>query len=227
MRILAIESSGSTGSVAALADGDPLSQLALDPAQRSARTLAPSIAQLLRQVGWKPRDVEVVAVGIGPGSFTGLRLGVMTAKAFAYAAGAKILGIGTLETIASRAPSSAANLAVAVDAQRGEVYRGNFTRNSSGELHPHGAVTIATVEHWLDSLTAAMTATGPALAKLHVRLPSSVAVAPPETWLPTAAAVGMLAARREARGAADDLWTLAPCYLRRSAAEEKWDLRAT
>ena len=78
-------------------------RLALDPARRSARTLAPGIRHLLADAGWTPRDVALVAVSIGPGSFTGLRLGVMTAKAFAYAVGAPVLGIGTLEVIAAHA----------------------------------------------------------------------------------------------------------------------------
>ena len=70
-------------------------------------TLAPGIAELLKHVAWLPRDVQTVAVGVGPGSFTGLRLGVMTAKAFAYATGAQILGIGTPDAIAAQASISA------------------------------------------------------------------------------------------------------------------------
>ncbi len=224
MRILAIESSGTTGSLAALAGTELLSQAALDPQLRSARTLAPGIAQLLRDVGWKPHDVEAVAVGIGPGSFTGLRLGVMTAKAFAYAVGAKVLGIGTLAAIAARTPQNAARVAVAIDAQRGEVYCGNFTRDLAGVLASENEVAIATVEQWLASLTAEVTVTGPALGKLVEQLPAGVNVAPRDLWSPQASAIGNLAARRVARGESDDLWSLAPCYLRRSAAEEKWDL---
>ena len=64
-----------------------LAEQPLDPTRRSAQTLAPAIATLLDAVEWRPADVELVAVATGPGSFTGLRIGVTTAKAFAYAAG--------------------------------------------------------------------------------------------------------------------------------------------
>src|SRR5271163_2151267 len=97
-RILALETSELTGSVAAAADGNVLAELQLDPQQRSAQSLAPAIRALLAQVGWQPADIDLLAVTIGPGSFTGLRVGVATAKVFAYACGAEVLGISTLET---------------------------------------------------------------------------------------------------------------------------------
>ena len=230
MRILAIETSGSAGSVAALDGGLPLAQLDLDPQLRSARTLAPGLQQVLREVGWAPAEVQLLAIGLGPGSFTGLRLGVMTAKAFAYATGAAILGIGTLDAIAWRAPAEAGTIAVGIDAQRGEVYCGSFTREPAGATAAAGArdvvaagpVDIVAAARWIDSLPAGCVVTGPALAKLAESLPAGLPPAPRESWQPTAAAVGQLAALRAARGARDDVWKLAPLYLRRSAAEEKW-----
>src|SRR5437773_12166637 len=104
MRVLALETSGTAGSVAVLDDEQLLTAVALDPAQRTARTLAPAIRDVLKHVGWAPTDVQLVAVTAGPGSFTGLRLGVTTAKTFAYAAGCEVLGVNTLEVIAGRAP---------------------------------------------------------------------------------------------------------------------------
>jgi tRNA threonylcarbamoyl adenosine modification protein YeaZ len=101
MRILALETTDKTGSVAAMADGNLLAELTLEPTQRSAQSLAPALQQLLQQVGWQPADVQLVAVSIGPGSFTGLRVGVTAAKVFAYAVGAEVLGISTLEAIAA------------------------------------------------------------------------------------------------------------------------------
>src|SRR6185369_14233589 len=103
-RIIAIETSGRHGSVAALGgDADaapPIGQIVLTAEQRTAQALAPSLKQLLAAVGWSPKDVEMVAVAIGPGSFTGLRIGVTTAKAFAYAVGAEVIGVNTLCALA-------------------------------------------------------------------------------------------------------------------------------
>ncbi len=221
MRILALETSSSAASIAAL-DGDSLLlEIDLDPQRRSACTLAPGIKALLAQVGWTPAQVELVAVGIGPGSFTGLRLGVMTAKAFAFATESAILGVGTLDAIAARAETSGA-ICAAIDAQRDEVYCGVFTREPSGDVRAAGSIAIKAAERWVAELPTDSMATGPALVKLADQLPPSTLVAPRELWLPSAAVVGRLAALRAQPGARDDLWQLAPLYLRRSAAEEKW-----
>ena len=123
MRILALETTERIGSVAA-SDGDNLLLCNdLNRDERGAQSLAPGIRDLLDQVGWGPADVELVAVTQGPGSFTGLRIGLTTAKVFAYATGAALLGIDTLRVIAARTPDNVDDLAVAIDAQRGDLVR--------------------------------------------------------------------------------------------------------
>src|SRR5687768_6416743 len=110
LRILALETSGRSGSVAALIGQvvpvrtRVIGQQALDDHQRNAQSLAPAIRSLLDVAGWRPADVQLVAVTAGPGSFTGLRVGVTTAKVFAYATSAAVLGVDTLEVIAQQAP---------------------------------------------------------------------------------------------------------------------------
>jgi len=203
---------------------DVIAQADLDPAFRTARTLAPGIRDLLGQIGWKPADVALVAVVIGPGSFTGLRLGVMTAKAFAYGIGAAIMGIDTLAVIASQTPADAERVAVAVDAQRGDVYCAEFTRATpGGVLQRVAPIEIAAANDWLAKLPAGTMLTGPALAKLPIAEAANYSLAARDVWLPRAVTVGQLAAARWTAGERDDLWSLAPLYLRRSAAEEKRD----
>ena len=68
-----------------------------------ARDLAPVTANLLAERGWSPRDLAGVVVGLGPGSYTGLRVGIMSARVFAYATGCALIGIGTFSAIASQA----------------------------------------------------------------------------------------------------------------------------
>ncbi len=103
MRILALETTDKTGTVAALDGSNLLAEMTLEPTRRSAQTLAPAIQSLLSQVGWRPPDVQLVGVSIGPGSFTGLRVGVTMAKVLAYAVGAEVLGVDTLEAVAAAA----------------------------------------------------------------------------------------------------------------------------
>ena len=136
MRILAIESSGRDVSVAALDGGETGAQLlrevVIPGSQRTAQALAPSIAELFAQLGWEPKSVQLVAVAIGPGSFTGLRIGVTTAKTLAYAVGAEVIGVNTLDVIAHQAPSMTSPLWSIMDAQRKELFAAKFG------VTPHG-----------------------------------------------------------------------------------------
>ena len=132
-RILAIETSGRHGSVATLCggvDGSRLiHQIALGGEQRTAQALAPAIQSLLRESDWSPSSVELVAVAVGPGSFTGLRIGVTTAKAFAYAVGAEVIGINTLVALAHQSPALNGPLWAVLDAQRQELFAAKFVRD--------------------------------------------------------------------------------------------------
>lgn len=223
MRILALETSGALGAVAALVHCNLLAELQLDAAQRGAQALAPAIADVLRQAGWQPGDVQLVAVAIGPGSFTSLRIGVTTAKTYAYAIGAEVLGVGTLEAIAAglEGLSPSDTVATVIDAQRGDVYAATFRWRAPYELHCLRPAAIYPAGAWLADLEGSTIVSGPALDKLAPSLPGEIRVAACDLWLPSAATVGRLAAVKHAAGARDDLWRLAPLYLRKSAAEEK------
>ncbi|HUT90131.1 MAG TPA: tRNA (adenosine(37)-N6)-threonylcarbamoyltransferase complex dimerization subunit type 1 TsaB [Thermoguttaceae bacterium] len=225
MNVLALETTERVGSVAAAADDKLLCELTLDPNMRSAQSLAPGIKALLARVGWRPGDVELVATPVGPGSFTGLRVGVATAKAFAYAVGADILGIDTLAVIAARAPAQVQSLSAALDAQRGQVVAQTFERGPDGWFEPAGSAGLVDVDAWLRSARAGVCITGPILRKIADRVPDGLTVLDPRYWAPSAAAVARVAVRDYARGRRDDVWSLVPRYSRPSAAEEKRDKR--
>jgi tRNA threonylcarbamoyladenosine biosynthesis protein TsaB len=225
MRILALETTEKTGRVAALDDCNLLKELDLDRAKRSAQSLAPAIDALLKRVGWLPPEVQLVAVAVGPGSFTGLRVGVTTAKVFAYAVGAEVLGISALAAIAAAAPDDVAEVSTVMDAGRGEVVSQSFARHPDGSFEPRGPEELVSAETWLARLVPGTVATGPGLAKLVDRLPSGIKTLERRLWPPTAGAIGRLACRDYRLGRRDDLWKLVPHYCRRSAAEEKWDAK--
>ncbi|MDZ7620856.1 MAG: tRNA (adenosine(37)-N6)-threonylcarbamoyltransferase complex dimerization subunit type 1 TsaB, partial [Patescibacteria group bacterium] len=168
-----------------------------------------------------PRDVQLVAVTVGPGSFTGLRVGVTAAKLFAYAVGAEVLGIDTLETIAARCPPDVDRLWTAVDAQRGEWVVRQFARSTGVWPVPLEPAELVDSQPWLASLPAGSVVLGPVLRKVAGGLPAGIRCLDAEQWLPTAAEVALLASRDYAAGRRDDLWTLLPRYSRPSAAEEK------
>lgn len=233
MRILALETTDLTGTVAALEEGRVLVEKDLDPGQRSAQSLAPALARLWREVGWKPTRVDLVAVALGPGSFTGLRVGVTTAKMLAYLARAQVLGVDTLETIAAQAVGAGGErgevtggglISAAVDAQRGDVVARLFNE-ASGRLLPMGDAKLLPAAQWLAELPPGTRVSGPVLRKLGPQVPPQVSLVAAEYWRPRAATVGLLAARDYVAGRRDDMWQMLPIYSRRAAAEEKWEAR--
>jgi tRNA threonylcarbamoyladenosine biosynthesis protein TsaB len=224
-RIIAIETSGRYGSIATLwgaADGSHLiGQIALGDDQRTAQALAPALRQLLNDANWTPASVKLVAVAVGPGSFTGLRIGVTTAKTFAYAVGAEVIGVNTLKALAAQAPQSVAPLWTILDAQRQELFAAKFELDEAGNLRVERETAIVSQDAWLANLQPGDRVIGPALGRLTARLPDSIEVMPAELWQPMAAAVGQVAWKAHQVGQHDDVWTLAPQYYRASAAEEK------
>src|SRR5262249_23902534 len=104
-RALLLETSGRRGVVALAAGPRLLASRALAESRRNARVRAPAVAELLAGAGWKSRQLEAVYVSLGPGSYTGLRVGVMPAKALAYATGCALIGVETFGAVARQAPA--------------------------------------------------------------------------------------------------------------------------
>jgi tRNA threonylcarbamoyladenosine biosynthesis protein TsaB len=222
MKILAIETTGQSGSIALL-DGTTLArEIMLPAAERSAKSLAPAIREILDASGWQPSDIRLVAVTTGPGSFTGLRVGVTTAKTFAYAMRADVIGVNTLEVIAAQAPDDIERVSAVVDAQRQQVFVREFVRDSTRDFQPIADAAILDNDTWLAGINPATSVSGPGLEKLAAQIPAGVTIVAREHWSPRAAMVGQLGWRRYQSGARDDLWRIVPHYFRPSAAEEKW-----
>jgi tRNA threonylcarbamoyladenosine biosynthesis protein TsaB len=225
MRILAIETSGRHGSLAVLVGQaeDVLlqRQVVLEGEPRPAQSLAPGLRDLLAGVNWQPASIGLVAVAVGPGSFTGLRIGVTTAKAFAYAVGAEIVGVNTLEVLASQVQQGPSPLWTIMDAQRQELFAAKFDLIGGSAIATTNPTQIIPQDAWLALLQLGDRVTGPAVRRLLPRLPSVVIAMPEDGWQPTAAAVGKVAWQRYRAGQRDDVWQLVPAYFRLSAAEEK------
>ena len=197
MRVLALETSGRNGSIAllnGLLDGTTqiVSQAVLSDGQQTAESLLPTIGKLLDQANWPPRSVQLVSVATGPGSFTGLRMGVTTAKTFAYAADAKLVGIHTLAALALPVSSNSGQqgaswqqrgfrrLWTLLDAQRQELFVACFTQaNISGQVPTTQVVSIPA---WLAQLQPGDRIAGPPLEKLASRLPQGVEAVAKKWW---------------------------------------------
>jgi tRNA threonylcarbamoyladenosine biosynthesis protein TsaB len=225
VRVLAIETSGRIGSVALLeAAGGSTSTLALRrlPAeQRTARSLLPAISELLAERAWRPADVELVCAATGPGSFTGLRIGVVAAKTFAYATGALLAGVHTLAAMAEGVGRRDAPLWTVLDAQRQELFAARFAPKQSVVEQFEPRTMILPVAEWLAQVAAGDAVAGPPLAKLRQQLPPGAMLVEDAMAAPDAAAVGRLGAALAALGRTVEPMELVPHYFRQSAAEEK------
>jgi tRNA threonylcarbamoyladenosine biosynthesis protein TsaB len=220
MKILAIETTDQAGSVALLDGATVLSEVRLTAQQRSAQSLAPAIRDLLGSSAWQPAEIRLVAVAVGPGSFTGLRVGVTTAKTFAFAVGCDLVGIPTLEVVAAQMPAGPRQLLTVLDAGRQQVFSARF-RRIDGRLECVESTALVDDAVWLAGLQAREMISGPGLRKFAGGLPDFARLGPNEDWAPRAATVGLLALPRFDAGQRDDVWSLVPVYHRASAAEEK------
>jgi len=224
VRILAVESSGRDASIAALEGVDHearvVGERTLAGDRRTAQVLVPAVGELLGSLDWAPSDVQLAAVVAGPGSFTGLRIGVTFAKTFAYATGAEVIGVDALAVLAQQTPTGGSPFWAVLDAQRQDLFAARFEcvdRAWAMRVATH----IVPQDAWLARLRPGDRVSGPALRKLCHRLPAGVVAVHESFWQPRASAVGQLAWREYRSGQRDDLWALVPRYYRASAAEEK------
>jgi len=219
MRILAIETATAVGSVALLDRGDVVGEVVEAVPQRHLEWLAPAIDGALRAAGWTPQAVQAVAVSRGPGTFTGLRIGVATAAAWARAAGIPLVATSTLETVAAGLEVEGLVCPV-LDVRRGEVAGALFECNGA----PRRVLDdlVAPVEALLARLPKDRPVVfgGDALVRYAeaLRAHPTARLAPAHRWNPRAATTGRLAWARLARGDHDDPYRIAPIYARAAAA---------
>jgi tRNA threonylcarbamoyladenosine biosynthesis protein TsaB len=225
-RLLILDTSGRTAWVAVALGDEPRGVRRLDEARRHARDLAPAAAALLAEQSWRPRDVQAVVVSRGPGSYTGLRVGLMSAKTFAYATGCALIAVDTFAAVALQVPEPVVRVDVIADAQQDKVYVQPFVRD--GDTWRHLAeLAIRPVAEWLTMREASVAVTGPGLHKWAPRLPEGVPLVDASLWEPQPASLLRLGLARYAAGERDDPWTLEPLYLRPSSAEEQWQGRSS
>jgi tRNA threonylcarbamoyladenosine biosynthesis protein TsaB len=222
-RYLLIETSGRVGLVG-LADGGQLvAGRRLDANRRHGRDLAPTVDVLLRESGWRPSDLAAVIVSLGPGSYTGLRVGVMSAKALAFATRQAVVGVPTFEVIAREAPPIGNVLDVIADGQKGKLYVQPFTRRDESEpFLPAAPLALRDGRQWARDRDPARPVTGPGLRVAAGWLPDTTPAMPGEPTVPGLLKAGLA---RWDFGQLDDPVGIKPIYLRPSSAEDQWARR--
>jgi tRNA threonylcarbamoyladenosine biosynthesis protein TsaB len=219
--VLALETSGHSAGAAVLRDGTLLAAEATQERERSAAALTPLVQRVAAGAGIALGEINLIAVTDGPGSFTGLRVGVTTAKTLAYALGCEVLAVDALRVIAEQSPADVDHCWAVIDAHRNQLFAARFERDPRGNWICRESTAIVDIDVWLTRLTADVHVCGPGLQRVLDQLPEHTPRVEAACWQPRAETVGVLALRDFAAGRRDDLWRLVPHYYRPSAAEEK------
>jgi tRNA threonylcarbamoyladenosine biosynthesis protein TsaB len=215
VKVLALETSTLAGG-AALLDGARLVGLyTLDIRVTHSERLLVAIDRLLADAGWRPADLEGVAVAVGPGSFTGLRIGVSTAKGLGLSLGLPIAPVPTLDALASGFPFAAIPVLPVLDARKGEVYASRY-RWRDGEMRREWEYLAVAPPELARRLTEPVLACGDGAGSIDSPF---VRPAPAARRLPCPACVGELGHALLASGAGVSAAELVPIYLRPSEAE--------
>ena len=223
MLILALESSAKAASAALMEDESLIAQYSQCCGLTHSRTLLPMVEDMLKNTEKKIADVDLIAVAHGPGSFTGIRIGVSTVKGLAWASDKKCVGVSTLEAMAWHGVSAGGLICPVMDARRSQVYNALFETDGAGRpvrLTEDRAVSLAELAAELKGHECVPFLVGDGAKLTYDYLTNegiACRMAPANLLYQSAWGVGMAALGKDA-GSADDLL---PVYLRLSQAERE------
>jgi len=217
MLILAIDTATEKGSLALAAGDRVLREYSLESHNSYLTRLMPGVAAILKDAGTEAADLAAVAVSVGPGNFTGLRIGLATAKTLAWSLGRPLVPVPTLEVLAAQVPCQPDPIGVVMDAKRGEVFWGRFRCPEDQPQAMEGPLRLP-VGELAARLLAPLLLTGPGLEvhreTLTSQLAPEITLAPADRRWPRASTLARLARRRLELGLTANPAQLVPTYLR-------------
>jgi tRNA threonylcarbamoyladenosine biosynthesis protein TsaB len=229
--ILALDTATPQVGVAIGGGGAVLGQVELAGGRRHAEQLAPAIRYLTDELGVALSGLAAIAVGLGPGLFTGLRVGVTTAKVMAQALRIPVVGVPSLDLVAYPARHTSRLIVAVIDARRGEVFHaryrpvpGGIQRVSGYEVGPPGDL-VAELAAGCDELL--LVGDGVAAYRDDFETLERAEPAGPAFSAPSPAALVELATAHVEREEFSAPWDVQPLYVRRTDAEIEWERRAS
>jgi tRNA threonylcarbamoyladenosine biosynthesis protein TsaB len=216
---LILETSGRVGKVALARGGAIARSVRLDDSRRHARDLAATVAQALQAESLSPLDLKGVMVGRGPGSYTGLRVGIMSAKALAFALGCQLRAVETFAAIVAQTPAEAESVWVIADALQEQVYAQQFARQD-GTWKGATELRIESLNDWSARPRAGEFISGPGVAAYSARLSRDWRIVNKSDREPSVESLFAVGSKSPPLKR-EELFALEPLYLRGSSAEEK------
>lgn len=220
MYSMALETSSHQGSLALARNREILEVCAFEEGMRGGKAIAPALREILERHSLAPRDIAFFSVGIGPGSFTGLRIAIATAQGFCYATGARVVGVTSFSALALRIfehlqlPS--ATLAIVHNARRDRLAVGIFSWRE-GILKEERPISAELVEKAAGLLPPGCFLAGDGVAFIEK---NSFEILEPSLWIPRAQEVALLGWEKFQKEEISH-WDTRPLYLIQTAAEEK------
>lgn len=223
-KAIAIETSGRSGSVALVQSGQVLREEQFAHGLKHAAGIIAMIDRLMQEQGWTPRDLEQAYVSAGPGSFTGLRVGITVAKTLAFSLGMRIVAVPTVRVLAENAPEGWKNLVVVLDAKRDQIFTARF-ENRDNELVEVEPAHLDSLAETLQRCPRPVHLLGEGIPyhRTHWQAVEGVTVTPEELWRGRASVVAKLGWEMAKAGRFSPSEELIPIYIRRPEAEEKWE----
>lgn len=216
MPLLAIETSTARLGVALLEGDRPLASVEILGDYPHTVELPQAVQRVLKAGGSSLEQLEAIVVDIGPGSFTGLRIGLAFAKSLAFVTGKPLIGVPSLDVLAASLVLAAQPVCPMLDAKRGNVYAAIYDPQPGDAHRKRTDYLLTPVDEALGLVHGATVFLGDGCAlyreRVLERCPEAI-IAPPELWLPDATALGRLGAARALKGQWDDPATLTPMYL--------------
>lgn len=230
MLILAFESSAKAASVALLRDGALLGESYQNCGQTHSRTLMKMAEDLMKNCEVSPREITAVACAAGPGSFTGVRIGVAAAKGFAWGGELPCVGVSTLEAMAYQAANFDGLICCAMDARRDQFYHGLFEWKEGllCRRRPDQALSVEELKAELKNEEKRKIIVGDGALLCYNMLCNEIPgciLAPEHIRMQRASGVALAAEQQLLAGGSYDPATLEPNYLRLSQAERERNAR--
>jgi len=230
MLTLGIDTATEVAAVGLTRGEEVLGELSFTARMAQSERLLPALDQLLELAGLQPQDLELIAISSGPGSFTGLRIGLAAAKGLALALEIPLVGVPTVLSYGARAAFWDGDILVLIHDRRNLVY--HAVLRGTEFLQEERVVAIETVLEELASLDTAerrrLLLLGSGAAQYRELLESrGLRVAPEALNRPSASTVALLGAARYATEGVNEVFTLEPRYIQRPLAEMRWEEKQT
>lgn len=225
MKVLAIDTSNQAMSIAVLEESKVISEWTTNIKRNHSEQVMPAIASLITEAGWQPKQLDRIVVAKGPGSYTGLRIGVTTAKTLAWTLEKELAGVSSLEVLAANCVGRERYIVPLFDARRGTIYTGLYWSDARGNLKQIEPDIHISAEEWalhLSKIKGEFCLVGEdSESYYHLfsqYLRKRVYQALPQDRLPRASVLGFLGMDKET----EEVHTFIPSYLKLAEAEENW-----